>query len=209
MSKKLLSAALFSAAVFGSANAAAQGGYFGAGLGWAEQDVPKSDVNQALADFAAEEGLVVTPSIGKIDDSDKSYRIYFGYAFNDYVAVEGAFTNMGKPSADFEVGPFSEGVSFETEGYELSLVGTIPLNYGFGIYGRVGAFNWETDIEYLDQHEVADGTDVVYGLGLTYALNANWDVRAEYAHYEIDYDDDLIGGKADIDNYTASLSYRF
>ena len=131
--------------------------------------------------------------VGSCDDKDTAWKISGGYRFNRYVSAEIGYVNLGKISFDGRVGatPFSG--SARTDGVEFLAVGYLPLAQGFSLFGKLGAFLWDS------RGDVAvgsfagggkdNGTDVTYGLGLQYDFNRNLSARLEWQRYNnIDVD---------------------
>ncbi len=71
------------------AASAQTGWYFGVGGGEAEVDLSLSDI-----DF---DGSLIS---GSVDDSDTGTKFFAGFRFNENVAVEGAFVDLGEVSID-------------------------------------------------------------------------------------------------------------
>jgi len=94
---------------------------------------------------------------------------------------------------------------FESNGLFLSGISSYPINDNGVLYMKGGLFNWEIDSKsfennpnYLGQ---TSGTDIFYGLGANYDLNARFAVSAEWERYEME--------KSDIDYLSTKLKFKF
>ena len=146
--------------------------------------------------FSADNGIYLGASVGEssvsIDDniagenldfdaSSTGYKAIVGWRFLDWLAVEGKYVDLG--SGDDRVA----GESSETgvDGISLSAVGFLPIG-PVDIFARVGAIDWNADVEApnLGVRASDDGTDLTYGLGAQFRV---WSLglRAEYERFDI------------------------
>ncbi|MDP6436618.1 MAG: outer membrane beta-barrel protein [Gammaproteobacteria bacterium] len=149
-------------ALGGTANAAApkeQGGYLGVGFGGSELD-----------DDGMFDGL-------DLDDDDVSWQISGGFRFNNHVAVEGRFTNLGKTKAD--------GDDIEAEATTFHVIGIIPLGgNGWELFGQLGI--GLVNVDFVEDEE--DETVNSYGLGVRYHLSEENALAVQFDRYEWDED---------------------
>ncbi len=68
-----------------------------------------------------------------------------------------------------------------------------------------GLFNWEVDANYYETNSnylgQTRGTDIFYGLGANYELNARFAVSAEWERYQME--------ESDIDYLSTKLKFKF
>jgi len=153
------------------------------------------------------------------DDTDTAYRIRAGYQFNDYLAIEGGYANLGsyKYNVDFK-SPIA-GNAFEkikVDGFDISAVGTLPVGQGFALLGKVGAFFSKTKVNATASTALASASDdakatetnLLAGLGVQYSINKNLAIRAEWERFFNVGDNDTTG-EGDVDLYSLGLNYRF
>jgi len=120
---------------------------------------------------------------------DFAYRGFVGWRFNGVpivdFAVEGAYTNFGKPS---QILYPSTGVPPENVEYALhgpSLAGLVILPLGpFDLYAKGGVLDWKLDQTVDGTTTSRSGTSGFYGVGGGFYL---WKLafRAEYARYQV------------------------
>ncbi|MGM1053857.1 MAG: porin family protein [Pseudomonadota bacterium] len=150
------------------------------------------------------------------DDTDTAYKLFVGYQFNPNFAVEASYVDFG----DFEANartmvdgiPVTGSAKLSVDGFTAALVGKLPIQDGFSVYGKLGMIAWDAD---LDESAEAlglrqtnsygdDGTDPFYGIGAEYVVNQVM-MRLEFERYDIsDSGEDL-----DVDLISASIGYRF
>jgi len=149
------------------------GAYIGAGAG-------RSDVD-------ADAG------ISSFSDTDTGWKIFGGYAFNKYFAVEGAWVDLGDFSDTVPDPLFSipTKTSLGLDGFAVSGVGSYPVNEAFTVFGKLGIWSWESDVSIsaLGFSEDENGTDVMFGAGASYNFTKAISVRAEWERFTADSDD--------------------
>ena len=174
------------ALAFMPAAANADGGfYIGAGIGGATVE--------------AEFDVVEIPQLPtSIDEDDSANKIFAGYMFDlpaVDLGVEAGYVNFGEAEVDTEVGE----CTLEPTG--INLWGIVSLDAGLvDIYGKLGYINWEADLALNDLSGTEDGSDMGYGVGLSFGLGPVA-VRGEYEVYDLD--------DADVSMLSLGLVYRF
>lgn len=155
-------------------------------------------------------GAGVSQASVKIDDvdfndSDNGFKVLIGYNFNKNFGAEVTYFDGGAPSENYDVGfgpPVKVEVAFT--GANVSLVGKIPVNETFGVFGKVGYASYKAKVTGssggFSSSESVDDEDVSYGGGLSLSFG-QFDLLGEYEAINID------GG----DFHTISLTgiYRF
>jgi len=149
------------------------------------------------------------------DDSDTGFKLYGGYKFNKYFALEGGYFDLGKFGFTATTTPAGtlDG-SIKLRGVNLDAVGILPINEKFSALGRIG-------LNYAEARDSFSGTGAVsvpnpspskrdanykFGAGLQYDFTKLLGMRAEAERYRVD---DAVGNKGDIDLLSLGLVYRF
>lgn len=193
MNKQLLILLMTTGLGMTTVQAADTGFYIGGSFGQSKvSDFSSSDLNSILAS----EGITATSTT---DDKDTGWKAFAGYRIMKYLAVEGAYANLGEVSANIiSTAPVAgtANVQVESEAWTISALGILPLNDKFSLFGRLGLNVWNIDASasgtgsggatYSDSD---DGTGVVYGLGAAFHLTPNLNLRAEWERYDFDGDD--------------------
>lgn len=149
------------------------------------------------------------------DDRSTGYKIFGGYQYNRYLAVEAGYFDLGNfgfNATTVPAGTLSGNIKLK--GLNLDLVGTLPISEKLSVMGRVGAnYADATDsfvgtgaVKVLDPNPSERDTNLKVGLGLQYAFTPALAMRAEVERYRIN---DAIGNKGDIDLVSLGLVYRF
>ena len=114
------------------------------------------------------------------DESDMGYKIFGGFRWG-ILGVEGGYVNLGNP------GGRVDGTKIDIELNGFDLFGMIILPIGpVDLFGKVGGFMWDLDIEAGDTRVTADGGyDLAVGLGA--AINiGSFGIRAELEYFDVD-----------------------
>lgn len=193
MKKQILVIGLITGVGLSTAHAADSGFYIGGSFGQSRiSDFSGSDVDRELASV----GITSTTTT---DDKDTGWKAFAGYRVMKYLAVEGAYTNFGDASARVTVTAPAAGVAnveLENEAWSLSVLGILPLNDKFSLFGRLGFNVWNVEATATGTGSATgrysydeDGTDVLYGLGASYHFTPNLNLRAEWERYDFDGND--------------------
>lgn len=200
---------LFAAVAGQSAAAEESGWYVGGSVGPSYADIDEDGINTGLASS----GFPVTAF--EDDERDTGYKLFAGYQFNRYIAIEGGYFDLGE--FDFQATTLPDGMldgRIEIHGVNLDLVGMVPLTDRFAIFGRAGVQRARAKDRFIGSGIVnvfnprREETDTNYkaGVGLQYAITPSLDFRFEVERYRID---DAVGNTGDIDLLSVGLVYRF
>ncbi|MEO6353415.1 MAG: OmpA family protein [Burkholderiaceae bacterium] len=200
---------LVALAVIASPFAAAQdaGWYVGANVGQSRADIDDDRISSGLL------GSGFTGVSIADDDRDVGYKLFGGYKFNKYFAVEGGYFNLGEfgyTATTVPAGTLNGNIKLQ--GLNLDLVGMLPITEKFSAFGRVGVNYAQARDSFTGTIVVANpnphkrDTNLKVGLGLQYAFTDSLAMRAEVERYRIN---DAIGNKGDIDLISVGLLYQF
>ena len=143
----------------------------------------------ASAYAEVEPGSYVGASMGKaqiaadelnFDEGDTGFKVFVGYTFNQYAALELSYIDSGTPTLE------GNGATLEVEGTAVvaaTLVG-IPVGNMFNCFGKVGFafFDGEATARSTTQSAYAEDTSInlAFGLGASVTFWQRFEVRAEY-----------------------------
>lgn len=185
------------------------GWYIGANIGKTSARIDDEKIRTSLQN----DGFVVT-SIAE-DRRDTGYKAYLGYQFGDYVALEGGYFELNEFSFAADTLPVTDfWGKTGLKGWNLDLVGILPLTDRFSATARVGLtqnksttrFGSNGLINTASYNQDDSYTKHKVGLGLQYELTKAFTVRLEAERYRMD---DLVGNKGDLDMYSLGVVYRF
>lgn len=168
------------AAVLCSLSGAAYAGsaYVGAGL------------LEGFADLPSFSGTNVSLSGDR--KTDIGYKLYAGYNVTHYLGAEVGFNDLG---SQYTVEGFVNGSPFKSGGitaynYYAALTGTLPLYNEFSFHGELGWVNNTIKVPSICSSagcipvsSSSSRSDLLYGIGITYALTSKWAAQFDYANY--------------------------
>ena len=116
-------------------------------------------------------------------DGDNATKLFAGWKFNQFFAVQGDFVDFGESSG--AVSPSVRGTS-DVQGLSTSVVGTLPLG-PIELFARVGMMFYEVDLNLTGGRFVDEsGEDLVWGAGLGFdVLDDRLNLRLEYEEIDI------------------------
>jgi OOP family OmpA-OmpF porin len=134
--------------------------------------------------FAADDGFYISANIGRADTSNNSTfnltsntatggSLLGGYQVNKYFGAEIQYTDLGSITD-------SKGNSPDLSAWSAAVVGTIPLNDTFSIFGKVGYADTKIGSPANQSH-----SDATYGVGVQYNFNPNVGARLSYEQFTI------------------------
>lgn len=190
---------------------AEEGGYFygGASLGQSRAKIDQERITATLL------GAGLTTTSMTVTEHDTAYKLFGGYQLNRNLAIEGGYFSLGKfgfSSTTVPAGTLNGQIKLQ--GFNLDLVGTLPLTGGLSAIGRVGA-------QYANARDTFTGTGAVnvlnptpskraanykFGAGLQYEISPAFLVRAEAERYRIN---DAVGNHGDVNLFSVSLVIPF
>ncbi len=202
---------LIAIAVLASPLAMADGGpwYVGASAGSSSATIDDARINRQLLGSGFSSSTIVD------DDRSTGYKLLGGYHFNENIAVEGGYFDLGKFGYTATTQPAGTLVgTIKLRGFNLDLVGTMPITERFSVFGRVGATYSEARDTFVGTGAVRvnnpypskQDTNYKYGLGLQYALTKSLVLRTELERYRVD---DAVDNKGTVDLVSVGLVYRF
>jgi OOP family OmpA-OmpF porin len=183
--------------------------YFGADIGRSKAKIDDNSIDNALAVDGASSTRIYDR------DLDTGFKVFGGYQFNDYFAIEGGYFDLGKFGYNATTVPAGtlNGDS-SIRGLNVDVIGFLPLTEDFSAFGRIGAnyseakdnFNSTGLIGVTNPDPSKKDVNYKFGVGLQYRITHALATRLEIERYRVD---DAIGNKGDIDQLSIGLVYRF
>lgn len=179
------------------------GWYMGGNIGMSNANIDKGKITQNLTNYSYSD-----------NESDLGYKLFGGYQFNKYFALEGGYFNLGKFDYSFSTPTGALDGNVKVNGVNLDAVVLLPVTENFSAFARVGANYAQTEGSFkqtrtfyvTDTNPKKDDLNYKYGAGLQYAITDAFVVRLEAERYRIN---DTVGNIGDIDLYSVGLVYRF
>jgi len=127
---------------------------------------------------------------GSYDDSSTGTKLYSGYAFNRYFAAELDIYNFAEASVgSIETSPGSGtfvSASASMKGVGAYAVGMYPVSKTVNLIAKLGMLRWDADLTVDNSSASNDGSDVAYGLAVSYAFTKELLVVAEWEAFNTD-----------------------
>ena len=147
---------------------------------------------------------------GSVDDSGFAYKLFGGYRFNTYLAVLGGYASLADTKAAGAGNAWTN--KLEVDGFYGAVQGILPVTRAIDVFATAGLFRWDQDASFNASSASHDGTDLMVGLGASYALaNTGAKVQLEWNRLN-DVGSNAAGGlghKDDYDLFTLNLVYQF
>jgi OOP family OmpA-OmpF porin len=191
------------------AQASEPGWYIGGNLGQSRATFDSEEI------FGALSGQGFTGTSYSEDERDAGYKLFGGYQFNRYFALEGGYFDLGE--FDFNAHTTPPGTldgSLELNGINFDAVGILPFTEKFSAFGRIGvnyakakaSIDGTGAVSTLDPNSSEYGTNYKLGVGIEYAFTRSVAMRVEAERYRID---DSLDAKGDVDLFSVGVLYRF
>ena len=127
----------------------------------------------------------------EFDSSDGGYKLYGGFTFIKFFAVEASYVDFGSPEDEISAGTDA---TIDTTGWDAFAVGKLPIGKHFEIFGKLGFIMWDAEATYsgvVNGSSDESGTDSCYGAGIAFVFGKHFAVRAEYESFGISDIDSL------------------
>lgn len=186
-----------------------RGWYGGFNIGKAKATIDDERITSSLLGAG-----FTTTSIADRDDHT-GFKVYGGYQFSRYFALEGGYFDLGKfgfTAATLPTGTLTGDIKLT--GVNLDLVLSVPLTHRFSVFGRVGVnqanakdtFAGTGAVHVLNPSPSKRAANIKFGGGLQLDFTDSFGMRAEIERYRID---DAVGNKGHVDMASVGLLFKF
>ncbi|MEW5873498.1 MAG: outer membrane protein transport protein [Chloroflexota bacterium] len=132
----------------------------------------------------------------------EGWKVYGGYQFNKYLALEGGYVNLNDMTA--ATGALRTNIA--TDAWALGAVLSYPVSNKVSVMGKFGYAYMQGDTKTkngaaLTVHTSQDDYEPNYGVGVSYKVFDNLNLRAEWERFD--------RSNMDIDLITAGLQVKF
>jgi len=150
-----------------------EGLYLGAGVGDFSSAVDEIDSLDDVDDVGID-----------FSDSDNATRIFGGWRFNRFFALQADFVDFGESSGSVATS-VSPGTS-DVQGLAPSVVGTLPIG-PIELFGRAGVMFYEIDLNLTGGRIIDEsGEDPLWGVGIGLDIRDRLNLRLEYEEIDIE-----------------------
>ena len=149
------------------------------------------------------------------DQSDTGVRLFGGYQFNRYLALEGGIFSLGKFGFNATTSPVGTlSGDIKLQGASLDLVGTLPLGERWSLLGRVGMqraratdhFAGTGAVSVLNPNPRETANNSKFGFGIQYEFSRSFLMRAEAERYRVN---DAVGNRGSVNVVSLSAVFPF
>ncbi len=140
----------------------------------------------------------------KVDDFDANgvaIKLFGGYVFNRYFAIEGAYIDAGELKDTVD----GVDIAVESDGIVISALGKLPIGEALSVFAKLGYTFYDEKVSArqgsLRFSENNSDEDLLYGAGAELLLGQKILLRAEYEVVDV--------ANADFNILSASAAFRF
>jgi long-chain fatty acid transport protein len=146
--------------------------------------------------------LATTSATTAVNDHVEGWKVYTGYDINKYLGIEGGYANLN----DFTLHTTTTRTKGSSDAWTLAAVGSYPLTDKFSVKAKLGAAYVLTRSEVkvgaaLTTTTGDDSYQPYYGVGVSYALFDNLNLRADWERFDLDH--------SNVDLMTAGFAVKF
>ncbi len=183
--------------------------YMGISAGESKAHIDNTLITQALL------GSGLTTNSLTQDRRGTGYKAFVGFPINPNWAVEAGYFDLGRFGFTANTSPAGTLTgSARIKGFNLDIVGTLPITDNWSLLGRVGAAYAQTQDNFTSTGAVIvtdpsprkREANYKYGFGTQYAFTPALTLRLEGERYRIN---DAVGQRANVDLISLGLVYRF
>ncbi len=216
MNVKLLASAglvLGLTAGFSSLAAADPGWYVGLSGGQSKAGTGGGELDSTFGSL----GFTTSSSM---DETDTGWKLFAGYQFNPYFAVEGGYVDLGEFSfstsvtaapAGYTTGSLSGNVKTKN-GFLVDAVGIWPVTDKVSVFGKLGAYSMKTELSASGSSgslsESSTDSDLHWGIGAGYDFDKNFGARLEWERFN-DVGNKDKTGEMNVDLLSVGVVYKF
>lgn len=122
-----------------------------------------------------------------IDTSSTAFRMFGGWRFNDYFAVEGGYHNFGDFEQSFDIDGTAVTASLSADGFTLGVAGNLPVGERFSVIGRFGMFFWDGNAEINNVSQATpEDSNPYFGIGVGYAITESFLLTGDITRLELE-----------------------
>lgn len=117
-----------------------------------------------------------------VDDST-ALRFFGGYRFSDHFGLEVAYLDLG--SFDANGSGTSLSGSAEADGFQLAVLGVVPIGERFAVEARAGMFFWDGNARFGGSSVDPSDKNAFLAVGGSYAISQRIDLTADWTRLEL------------------------
>jgi hypothetical protein len=139
----------------------------------------------------------IDSTVQSVDGTRSAWAAALGYQLSDHWSIEAGYLDLGKVEVIFDALATAQELAqvHPSSGHGATLAGVyrIPMGEHFSSHVRLGVFDWDSSYKTRTDGEVTDtyrdsGTDVLWGVGASYALPRAWEISLELQRIELPHE---------------------
>lgn len=184
--------------------------YMGGNIGQSRATIDDARINSSLS------GLGLTATSIADDNKHLAYKLFGGYQLNKNFALEAGYFDLGQFGYTQTTSPAGTRTGkIKLKGLNLDLLGILPLNDQYSLFGRVGMNYAQAKDEFASTGAAPapaaaspskNSLNYKLGVGVQYDFTKAFGLRAEAERFRIN---DAIGNTGDVNFLSLGLVYRF
>ena len=203
----------------------------GAGLSSYKDWVSQGDITTFMNEFGSSLGVVNFDGAQSADSTDNAfgYKLFGGYSFNENIAVEFSYIDMGEVDANSSasgtfydlannpiVGDLFATAKAEVDAFTLDASLNYPITSFVAVMVKAGVYAADTKLEIdaggsistqnYNYSKTEDSTGLHYGIGANFKVTDAIGLRAEWERLD---NVEANNGESDVDLISAALIYNF
>lgn len=135
-------------------------------------------------------GITTTSAAESLDEKDTGYKVFGGYQYNQYLAAELYYADLG--SVTYSNGTTTS-IESDVKSYGIAGVVSYPLHKHIEPFVKAGIQHWKGKVTgtALNQsfNVVGDGNKALYGVGVNFPITEYFSFRTEYEVIKLDEED--------------------
>lgn len=178
-------------------------------------------IGQSNTRFKSDDFSANSPSVSESKDRhDTAWKLFAGYNFNQYLAVEAGYTDFGKAKYEYQgngaLAGFQGETKAEQDAWFAVAKGTFPIDAQFNVFGKLGVtrnhlkVSGSTNIPGFTDlgSESENRSDALIGVGAEFLPAKNFGIRVEYENYGRFGDQDNTG-RTRVDLWSVGAVFNF
>lgn len=117
----------------------------------------------------------------EIEANDIGYKVFGGYNFSRYFAVEAAYFDSGVLTDEL----FGFDLEFGLDGFLASAVGRVPVSDAFSLFARLGVASYDSKVSFGFDSQRDHQSDLSYAAGGELTFGERWGLRIEFESIDI------------------------
>jgi len=141
---------------------------------------------------------------GDYDEDRDLWEVYAGIGLHKYFGVEANYTHIGSMSNEF--------AEVDIDGWGAAVVLQLPITDTFDVYGKVGQFFWDADVEGVGFSETFEDEEPFFTVGAGLGITELLSLTLEYSRFNTELEIDEItndSDSGDLDTVKAGLRFAF